>query len=115
MEDSQLEKAGVAKTELTGEAEAVEPELTDSEALPPNQERALLALLTSPSREEAARAAGVSDSTLWRYTRDEAFARRLREAHQEIVGHAALRLRCETEQGEAILDAALRRDEGAKR
>lgn len=101
MEDNQFDKA-----------EAAEPELTDSEALPPNQERALRALLTAPSRKEAARAAGVSDSTLWRYTRDEAFARRLREAHQEIVGHAALRLRCESEGAVAVL-AEIMKERGA--
>jgi hypothetical protein len=60
--------------------------------LPAKQEAALLAVISNPTLKEAALAAGVSETTLWRYMQDEAFKRRLREARREAVGHAVTRL-----------------------
>ena len=64
----------------------------DHDALPEKQEQVLLAQLAHPTHREAALAAGVSAATLWRYMRDEAFARRLREARRGIYSHALQRL-----------------------
>jgi hypothetical protein len=68
----------------------IEPE--DSASLPAKQELALRAVISHPTLKEAAQAAGVSETTLWRYMQDAEFSRRLREARREAVGHAVLRL-----------------------
>lgn len=69
-------------------------EITQEEtgALPAKQELALQAVISQPTLKEAALAAGVSETTLWRYMQDEAFARRLREARRDAVTHAVIRL-----------------------
>jgi hypothetical protein len=67
----------------------------DSEAfseLSAKQELALRALISHPTMKEAALAAGIGETTLWRYQQDESFARRLREARREVFSHATLRL-----------------------
>lgn len=77
------------------EAVNTEDELAQEDgvgSLPGKQEAALRALLTHPTMKEAALAAGISEPTLWRYTKDAEFARRLREAQRGAVSHAVLRL-----------------------
>lgn len=54
-------------------------------ALRPKQELALCAILSHSTRKEAARAAGISDETLWRYMKNPLFQRRLREARRDAV------------------------------
>ncbi|MBV8856313.1 MAG: hypothetical protein JOZ02_05055 [Acidobacteria bacterium] len=103
-----VEKSEAAEPALTDGGVVSRPELADSEALPPKQERALRALLASPTQKEAARAAGISDVTLWRYRQDEAFDRRLQEEQQAAAGHAALRLRLECEEAVAVLGEIMR-------
>ena len=49
------------------------------------QERALQAVLSHRTLKEAALAAGVSETTIWRYMKEEAFSRRLREANQATL------------------------------
>jgi hypothetical protein len=78
-------------------AKAEEPEeeiqgQDDPGALPPKQELALRAVIAHPTLKEAALAAGVSETTLWRYTRDEEFSRRLREARRQTMSQALLGL-----------------------
>lgn len=68
----------------------IEPE--DSASLPAKQELALRAVISHPTLKDAAQAAGVSETTLWRYMQDGEFSRRLREARREAVNHAVLRL-----------------------
>ena len=98
------------KTETEdAEVEKGEPEVTDADVLPPKQELALRALLSHSKVKDAALASGISETTLWRYKKDESFSRRLREAYQEIVGHAALRLRCESEEAVAVLGEIMRK------
>lgn len=65
--------------------------LPDGE-LTAKQELALSAVITHATLKEAAAAAGISETTLWRYTKEEAFARRLREARREVFSHACARL-----------------------
>lgn len=59
-----------------------------AEDLSAKQELALRALISHPTLKDAAAAAGISESTLWRYKQDPQFSRRLREARREAVGHA---------------------------
>lgn len=113
MEDTRLEKVEEAEPELRDDDVEAGPEVTDLKPLPPNQERVLSALLSFPSRKEAARAAGVSYVTIWRYTNDDAFARRLREAQQAAVGHAALRLRLECEDAVTVLGEIMRQQDAS--
>lgn len=56
--------------------------------LNPKQERAITALLSTSRLNEAARLAGVSDSTLGRWLRDAAFKERLRQERGEAIGAA---------------------------
>jgi hypothetical protein len=68
----------------------IEPE--DCGSLPAKQELALRAVISHPTLKDAAHAAGVSETTLWRYMQDAEFSRRLREARREAVNHAVIRL-----------------------
>jgi hypothetical protein len=74
----------------TIETNNLEPE--DCGSLPPKQELALRAVISHPTLKDAAHAAGVSETTLWRYMQDAAFSKRLREARREAVNHAIIRL-----------------------
>lgn len=67
-------------------------EADDPNALPTKQELALRAVISHPTLKEAALAAGISETTLWRYMQDESFSRRLREARRDAVNHAIIRL-----------------------
>lgn len=57
------------------------------------QEKVIAALLTNPTRIEAARAAGISDKTLRRYLADGEFQREYRKALAEVVDEAAAQAR----------------------
>lgn len=56
--------------------------------LSPNEFKALQALLTHPSKTEAAEAAGISVRTLQRYLADESFQEAYRDAFQDLVTDA---------------------------
>jgi hypothetical protein len=56
------------------------------------QEKALLALLTHPTVEQAAHAASVGLRTLWTWLKDPAFAEAYRAARREAVSRALARL-----------------------
>ena len=57
-----------------------------------SKEKVLAALLTSATRREAAKKAGVSERTVYEYLRDEGFARRYDEARRELVKNATAQL-----------------------
>ena len=59
---------------------------------PRKREQAILALLTQPSIAEAAKTAGVSEATLWRWLKDEEFSKSYREAKRRAVEQAVSRL-----------------------
>ncbi len=59
----------------------------------PKQEKAIAALLTNPTKHEAATAAGISSATLRRYLADEDFQREYRKALSELVDEAATQAR----------------------
>lgn len=67
-------------------------EASEAGSLPQKQELALQAVISHPNMKEAALAAGISETTLWRYMQDAEFARRLREASREAINHAVIRL-----------------------
>ncbi|MHB1407792.1 MAG: phBC6A51 family helix-turn-helix protein [Desulfitobacteriaceae bacterium] len=52
----------------------------------------IAALLTEPSMSEAAKKAGISQSTLFRWHQDPEFHERYREARRQAVSHAITRL-----------------------
>ena len=70
------------------------PVQVEVDDLTPQQQVALVALLSSPTYAAASAQSGVSPATLWRYMQDETFARRLREARSVVVSQAVLRLQC---------------------
>lgn len=55
----------------------------------PNKEKAIAALLTSKTKLEAARIAGVSESMIYKYFKDPEFKKRYQEALADIVRDAA--------------------------
>jgi hypothetical protein len=59
---------------------------------PQREELALAALLTEPSIAAAAKAAGISESTLLRWMQDPTFRDRLRAARRSVVEDAVGRL-----------------------
>jgi hypothetical protein len=97
--------------EFDGGVEEETRETDAPDALTPRQERALQAYLSSGSQKEAARAAGVSDSTLWRYLRTEPFARRLREARLAATSHSLTRLQQLSGDAVAVLHGLMMKED----
>ena len=60
--------------------------------LKPKQEEAILALLTNPSVEHAARAAKIGPRTLYRWQQDPEFDRAYRKARRDAFGQGTARL-----------------------
>jgi hypothetical protein len=89
-------------------AEALEPadaglQPDEVDSLPDNQRKALAALLTSRTHKEAAGKCGLSESTLWRYLRDSAFAEHYRAARRVVVDQAVYTLQAEAADAAAVL------------
>jgi DNA-binding MurR/RpiR family transcriptional regulator len=57
-----------------------------------NKEKAIAALLVQPSIEGAAKSAGISEATLLRWLKDEAFKTSYRDARREVVSQAVTQL-----------------------
>jgi len=70
--------------------------ITATPKLNARQERALSALLTSPTIKDAATVARLSETTLHRYLRDEVFAASYRTARRETVAHLTTRLQADS-------------------
>lgn len=66
----------------------------------PKMERALAALLSCPTRAEAAKAAGLDPKTLWRYSQDPEFQQAYRNAVSNLLNDA-------TRQAQQSLNPAL--------
>lgn len=79
----------------------LEPDEIDG--LPENQRKALAALLTSRTHKEAACKCGLSESTVWRYLRDPAFAEHYRAARRVVVDQAVYTLQAEASDAAAVL------------
>ena len=56
------------------------------------QEAAIVGLLTMPTIEEAAKHAGISGPTLWRWLQDPSFQGQYRKARRDAFGQATARL-----------------------
>jgi hypothetical protein len=67
-------------------------EIQDATATERKQDRAILALLTEPTVEAAARSADVAPATIWRWTQQADFRSRLRNARRAVVEGAIGRL-----------------------
>jgi DNA-binding MurR/RpiR family transcriptional regulator len=65
-------------------------------------EQALAALLSSPTIR-AAKKAGVSETTLWRYMHEPEFSKKYSEARRDVVEHMAVRLQSRANDAAAIL------------
>jgi DNA-binding MurR/RpiR family transcriptional regulator len=74
-----------------------------AEKLEAKQETALAALLAHPTVAEAAKAAKVSQATLWRYMRDEKFSARYAEARQDVTKHLIMRLTSDSTKAARVL------------
>lgn len=85
------------------ERAAAELEPDEIDGLPDNQRAALAALLTSRTHKEAAAKCGLSESTVWRYLRDPAFAEHYRAARRVVVDQAVYTLQAEASDAAAVL------------
>jgi hypothetical protein len=69
----------------------------------PKQEKVLAALLSHPTMEEAAEAAGVNRTTIFRWLQQEDFQAAYRNARRESVKHAIARLQNRTSEAVEVL------------
>jgi transposase-like protein len=67
-------------------------EIEDATATQCKQDKAILALLTEPTVEAAARAVDIAPATIWRWTQQADFRARLRDARRAVVEGAIGRL-----------------------
>ena len=72
-----------------------------------SQERAIAALLTSPSVAEAARAAGVSQRSLFGWMKRPEFNRQYREARRQVIEHAVTLLQQATTKAAETLNRSM--------
>jgi hypothetical protein len=66
------------------------------DSLTPKQQRAIFALLSEPTLEDAARQAGIQRSTLWRWLQDSAFRSFYMQARRLAVQRAIARTQAVT-------------------
>src|SRR5215471_17666312 len=71
----------------------------------------IAAMLTHPTVEAAAKAAGISYVTAWRWMKDEAFVVRYRQARRDAMQHALARLENAASGAVECLDAVQRTGE----
>jgi hypothetical protein len=105
----------VSETEKDAAEDDV-PEEAEGETATPGrlterQERVLLALVTHATPREAAKAAGVSEVTLWRYRRNKEFDRRLRECRFALSDHTMTLLQKASVEAVNFLSALVGRDD----
>lgn len=67
-------------------------DIEDATATERKQDKAILALLTEPTVEAAARSVDIAPATIWRWTQQPEFRARLREARRAVVEGAIGRL-----------------------
>jgi hypothetical protein len=109
-------KTGGAKRGETKRGEPNDSELKPSEPdagdLKPNQQRALLALLETPSVAAAARESGIGERTIHRWLHEDPdFRDELREKRRQRLEHAATRLQSTASQAvQAIVDLIASKD-----
>ena len=71
--------------------------------LTPKQEKAIQALLAHPTMDEAAQAAGVGRTTIFRWLQQKEFQTAYRNARRESVKHAIARLQNRTSEAVEVL------------
>jgi hypothetical protein len=114
-------KIGATKTAGAKRGETKRGEPNDSELKPsepdagdlkPNQQRALLALLETPSVAAAARESGIGERTIHRWLHEDPdFRDELREKRRQRLEHAATRLQSTASQAvQAIVDLIASKD-----
>jgi AcrR family transcriptional regulator len=108
---STSEEKSAAEDAAREETKGSEAESDAVDELTQRKERALEAVLSHLTLKEAARAAGVSEPTLWRYMRDETFTRRLREARAASVTYTSGRLQGASAEAVKILQHLMRRED----
>lgn len=69
----------------------------------PKQQKALVALLTQPTKEKAATAAGITSKTLRSYLDDPEFRAEYRKAHSELVEDATRKVQQTLDPAVAVL------------
>lgn len=99
------------KNEFDRSAADETEDLDNPDALTPKQERALQALLSSRTLKEAALAADISETTLWRYQKDKVFAGRLREARLAATGQSMTRLQPLSGDAVAVLHGVMMKED----
>jgi hypothetical protein len=81
--------------------------MLDTTGLDPPRERALIALVNEPNIRAAAKAAGISEATLYRYRQEPAFAQAYRQTRRQALEDATSRLsQLATEMVEVLREVA---------
>lgn len=80
---------------------------TEAEKLTTKQEAAVVALLTYPTAQEAAKACGIVKSTLWRWQREPLFMQRYAEARRAVMQQALSSLQQTTGKAVSTLAAIM--------
>jgi len=83
------------------------------EILTSRQQRALVALLEEPTREDAAKRAGVNPATLYRWLREPAFREALAEARRDAFSQATTAIAAAASRVAAILIAVAEDEQAA--
>jgi hypothetical protein len=87
--------------------------MTALEKISRKQEQALIALLTSPSILEAAQHCGMTEVTLHRWLKQEAFHSAYQEARRELMRHAIVQLQQTAADAVATLRAIMKDTEAS--
>lgn len=74
-----------------------------AENLPANAERLLAALISEPTIKAAAKAARVSEATVYRALRNEEFSKLYRAARREVTQHCVMRLQADSAHAAKVL------------
>lgn len=74
-----------------------------AEKLPANAEKILAGLLSKPTIKDAAKAAGVSEATVFRALRNDAFSKLYRAGRREVTQHTVMRLQADSTQAAKVL------------
>ncbi|MBN1815048.1 MAG: hypothetical protein JXA14_24655 [Anaerolineae bacterium] len=83
--------------------------MADFDSLNTNQRRAIVALMTEPTIEKAAKKAGLGERTLYRYLGDEAFKAELSKRQDEILAATTAAMASLSEQAVGSLRDVLNR------
>ncbi len=89
--------------------------MTEKDTITPKQRRAVEALVSTGSRREACRAAGIAPRTLYRWLKQSAFCEALGKAQEQALADLRSRLLALAGRAGDVLEASMRADDARLR